>query len=63
MRMPEYDGKFAIDMIKKEDPIAKIIVVTGYTEYKVEDLKVNAVFYKPYDIDSIVDKINEINPY
>ena len=61
MKMPEYDGKFAIDKIKNEDPTAKIIVVTGYTEYNVANLEVSAVFYKPYDIDTIVNKINELS--
>ena len=61
MKMPEYDGKFAIDKLKNEEPNAKIIVVTGYTEYKPEDLNVNAVFYKPYNIDSIIDAIKKIS--
>ena len=63
MKMPEYDGKFAIDMIKKEDPIAKIIVVTGFTEYNAKDLNVSAVFYKPYDITSIVNTIKKLSHY
>lgn len=60
MKMPEFDGKYAIDKIKKEDPNAKIIVVTGYHEYdKIED-EVAAVFYKPYEIDEIIAAIKKI---
>ena len=38
MRMPEFDGKYAIDEIKKIDSDAQIIVVTGFTEYTTEAL-------------------------
>ena len=60
MKMPEYDGKYAIDNIRREDPLARIIVVTGYSEYKPEELHVDEVFYKPYTIDSILDAIKKI---
>jgi len=47
-------------MIKKEDPKARIMVVTGYTDYKLEDLGVDSVFYKPYDVDKVVDALKKI---
>ncbi len=60
MLMPEYDGKYAIDKIKKEDPNAKIIVVTGYYDrYKLEENEVAAIFDKPYDIDKILEAIKK----
>ena len=60
MKMPEYDGKYAIDEIKKINPSAKIIVVTGYTEYHKNELDVSALFYKPYEINDILKKIKEL---
>ncbi len=60
MKMPQYDGKYAIDKIKKEDPDAKIIVVTGYHDYNLAEDEVAAVFYKPYEIDEIIATIKKI---
>lgn len=60
MKMPEYDGKYAIDKIKEFDSESKIIVVTGYTEYRKNELKVDALFYKPYEINDILKTIKEI---
>ena len=60
MKMPEYDGKYAIDEIKKIDPLAKIIVVTGYSDYEFEKNEVVQVFHKPYEIDKIINTINGI---
>ena len=60
MLMPEYDGKYAIDKIKKEDPNAKIIVVSGYYDrYKLEENEVAAIFDKPYEIDKILEAIKK----
>ena len=60
MKMPEYDGKYAIKEIKKIDPLAKIIVVTGYTDYDFAQGEVEEVFHKPYEIDKIINRINGI---
>ena len=60
MKMPEYDGKYAIEQIKKIDPLAKIIVVTGYSDYHFDNGEVEEVFHKPYDIDKIINRINGI---
>ena len=60
MRMPQYDGKYAIEEIKKINPLAKIIVVTGYSNYKFKDGEVEAVFQKPYEIDKIITQIQTL---
>lgn len=60
MKMPEYDGKYAIDKIKKHDPNAKIIVVTGYHDYELAEGEVSAIFYKPYEIDEIMASMKKI---
>ena len=60
MKMPEFDGVYAINNIKKVDPNSKIIVITGYTDYEFDDNEVNAVFHKPYDLDLLLEKIKEL---
>ena len=60
MKMPEYDGLYAIEHIKKENPNAKIIVVTGYHDYKIDENDVAAIFFKPYEIEEILAAIKNI---
>ncbi len=63
LNMPNYDGYYAIEKIKQEDPNAKIIVVSAYLEKSFEAHKVSAIFSKPYDIDEIIHKIKEITNF
>ena len=60
MKMPEYDGNYVINEIKKLDPNGKIIVVTAYQEYKFNQDNVSAVLIKPYKIEELVLRIREI---
>ena len=60
MKMPEYDGAYAIKKIKEEDQNAKIIVITGYTDYQFQRDDAAAIFTKPYDIDEVLDSIRKI---
>lgn len=59
MKMPVYDGVYAIKKIKNEDPNAKIIVLTGYPEYAFDKNKVTAVFIKPFNSAEIVSLIQD----
>jgi len=59
MKMPDYDGVFVINEIKKFDPKAKIIVVTAYQEYEFDRNKVFSTLLKPYKVDELVAKIKE----
>ena len=58
--MPKYDGRFAIEKIKKMDPKAKIMVITGHFPF---DLKMLSnpqgvfVHYKPLDLKKLVLQI------
>lgn len=61
MKMPEYDGVYAINEIKKVDPNAKIIIVTAYPEYKFDRNDVLSVLIKPYKIEELMNIINEIS--
>jgi YesN/AraC family two-component response regulator len=59
MKMPEYDGVYVINEIKKFDPDAKIIVVTAYQKYKFDRDAVFATLIKPYDVDKLIAKIKQ----
>ena len=58
--MPKYDGRFAIEKIKKIDPKAKIMIITGHFPF---DLKMLSnpqgvfVHYKPLDLKKLVLQI------
>ena len=62
--MPKYDGFYAIQNIRKIDPDAKIIVVTGDLNTDEGDLldlhKVTAVIFKPFDMHAVKQVIADI---
>lgn len=62
--MPQYDGFFAIKNILKNNPDAKIVVVTGDLmageSYLMNTLKVTAVIYKPFDINIIKRMLTDV---
>ena len=60
MKMPKYDGAYAIKKIKDEDPNAKIIVLTAYTEYDFDVNEVTAVLEKPYRVKDVLEVIEKI---
>src|SRR5574338_452449 len=63
--MPEYDGFYALENIKKINPNAKLIMVTADltfdTEKKLKDLSASAVIYKPYEIESVIETIHNVH--
>ena len=60
LKMPNYDGHYAIEKIKQHDSNAKIIVTSAYLDKSFSAGSVSAVFSKPYEIEEIIKKINEI---
>ena len=60
MKMPKYDGAYAIKKIKNDDPNAKIIVLSGYTDFKIDQDEVTAVMLKPYDVKKVINLIEGI---
>ena len=62
--MPRYDGFYAIENIKKTDPNAKIIVITGDLTLDEGDLldshNATAVIYKPFDMSKVKQVIADI---
>lgn len=59
LMMPDYDGFYALENIRRINPKAKIVVVTadlrGSTAEKLDALEPTKVFIKPYDINKISD--------
>lgn len=64
MLMPEYDGIFALQRIRKANPKAKIVMITADlrndAEQKLEELKPDKIIFKPFDYSKIVDAIDDI---
>ena len=62
--MPDYDGFYGLENIKKINPAAKIIMVTADltydTEKKLKMYNASAIIYKPYEIDSVIDTIHKV---
>ena len=59
MKMPEFDGPYAINKIKQHDPNAKIIAATAYTDYQFKTGEVLASLKKPYEISELLNIIKE----
>lgn len=64
LMMPEYDGLFALENIRKINPNSKVVIVTadlrGDTAVKLSKLKPTRVFIKPYDIEKISQIVSNI---
>lgn len=63
--MPEYDGFYGLENIKKLDPAARVIMVTADlttdTEKQLRSLDATAIIYKPYEIDNVIDIIHKVH--
>jgi len=63
--MPEHDGFYALQNIRRINPNAKVIMVTADltsdTEKKMHELQASAILYKPYEIDSVVETIDKVS--
>jgi len=60
MKMPDYDGNYAIEKIKKEDPNAKILVTSGFPKDIIKIEQVIRIFTKPLDMDEFVEEIQKL---
>lgn len=62
IRMPHMDGNEFIKKLRQKDSKTPIVVITAYEEeLKEEDKKlVNAIFSKPINFISLINKINEL---
>ncbi|MBI5147297.1 MAG: response regulator [Thaumarchaeota archaeon] len=62
--MPEYDGIFALQNIRKINPKANVIIITGNlqkdTSKKLDYLNPNKILQKPFEVDKVIEAVNEI---
>jgi len=61
MKMPNYDGRYAIKNIIQQDPQAKIIVITGYADdYDFKGNKIERILRKPFNIGQLIQAIDSV---
>lgn len=64
LMMPQYDGFYALEKIRKIDPNAKVVVITADlredTEARLNELKPTEIFIKPYDIKRITQMLERL---
>lgn len=62
--MPNYDGKYSLRQIRKQDPTANVIIVTGESSARHDPtliaLKPSAIVTKPFDIQDILEKTKKL---
>lgn len=62
--MPDYDGIYALENIRKINPEAYVVVITAVVDKdrreKIVNLKPNHVIQKPFDPEEIVAVVSEI---
>ena len=62
--MPEFDGYYGLEGIKKNDPNAVIVMVTAdktdITRKKLMDLNASAILYKPNDVNKIKPTVEKL---
>ncbi len=64
LAMPEYDGIFALQNIRKIDPKASVIIITGNLQKdaseKLDYLNPDRILQKPFEVDKVIEVVNEI---
>ena len=62
--MPDYNGFFGLEKIKKFDKESKVVMVTAdlteSTAQKLNDLGADEILYKPYEIEQVMKTINKL---
>ena len=65
MLMPLYDGFYGLRKIQEFDPKSKVIILSASVNEeqmeKLTALGVTAIFQKPYEIDTLVSRLESIN--
>jgi len=63
-KMPEYDGEYALSKIRTSNPNALVIMMTAsssiYADEGIMKLKPSAIILKPFNMESILKKINQL---
>lgn len=62
VRMPNGDGYYLLDSVRREDPSIPFIFMTGFSDRSAEEalrLGANAYFEKPVQLEQLLDSIEE----
>jgi len=63
--MPDFDGLYGLQNIRKLDSNAKVIILTGSTESdiqtKLTESGVSLIMQKPYEMNNLIERINKIS--
>ena len=63
--MPEYDGFYLLENLKKTYPDSKVIMVTAdltqETYAKLKESKADSVIFKPFKIEHIIEAIENVS--
>jgi len=63
IRMPGGDGVELVKKVKADGSIIPIFLVTGFSDYTSEELMglgINAVIFKPFDLDEVVTMVSDV---
>jgi two-component system, chemotaxis family, chemotaxis protein CheY len=64
VRMPGYDGIYGLENIRKEDPKAKIIMITAESNdtiiQKINELNASGLILKPFDASTLFETIENL---
>lgn len=62
--MPGYDGFYVLRKIRQINPHAILVMITGdvrpETVGELQELKADAIVYKPFDMKQVVETINQL---
>ncbi len=61
--MPEFDGLYALEEIRKIDPLALVMMITADTSNETNErltqLQPTAVIHKPYEMNTVIHFLNQ----
>ena len=64
VRLPDMNGVETYEQVKKIDPKATVIMMTGYSEEELVERAVNqgayTCIYKPYDMEKVIALVEDI---
>lgn len=64
LMMPDYDGFYAMNNIRKIDSNAKFLIltadITDATKKKLDQMNITSLMYKPYDLDDVINEIKKL---
>ena len=64
MKLPDMSGIEILELVKKESPLTKVIVNTGYVDQdlidRAEELGRDAFLQKPFDLMFLIEEVNRV---